>query len=162
MADNIKNDSKSFYAYVRGISKATKKIGPIANSQGELVDSSEGMCELLNQAFGEVFTKEDLSDIPQAKWEYSENGGLGLCDRRTPSDDFRIMKILHKLSEDKAAGADEFVPRFLRKIKHQLARPLTMLFNNIMKSGQVPADWKEANVVPVFKRGSRNVARPTN
>jgi len=30
------------------------------------------MCELLNQAFGEVFTKEDLSDIPEAKWEYSD------------------------------------------------------------------------------------------
>jgi len=156
LADNIKNDSKSFYAYVRGISKATKKIGPIANSQGELVDSSEGMCELLNQAFGEVFTKEDLSDRPEAKWEYSENGGLGLCD--IIIDEFRIMQILDKLREDKAAGADELVPRFLSKIKHQLARPLTMLFNNIIKSGQVAADWKEANVVPVFKGGSRNVA----
>jgi len=27
-----------------------------------------------------------------------------------------------------------------------------------MKSGQVPADWKEGNVVPVFKGGCRNVA----
>jgi len=50
------------------------------------------------------------------------------------------------------------VPRFLSKIKYQLARPLTILFNNIMKYGQVPADWKEANVVPVFKGGCRNVA----
>ena len=33
-----------------------------------------------------------------------------------------------------------------------------MLFNNIMKSGQVPADWKEANVVTVFKGGCKNVA----
>jgi len=66
LVDNIKNDSKSFYAYVRGGSKATKKIGPIANSQDELVDSSEGMCELLNQAIREVFTKEDMSDIPEA------------------------------------------------------------------------------------------------
>ena len=62
-----------------------------------------------------------------------------------------VMQILDKLREDKAAGADELVPRFLSKIKYQLARPLTVLFNNIMKYGQVPADWKEANVVPVFK-----------
>jgi len=27
-----------------------------------------------------------------------------------------------------------------------------------MKSGQVPADWKEANVLPVFKDGCRNIA----
>ena len=63
LADNIKNDSKSFYVYVRGGSRDTKKVGPIVNSQGELVDSNEGMCEVLNQAFGEVFTQEDLSDI---------------------------------------------------------------------------------------------------
>jgi len=62
------------------------------------------------------------------------------------------------LREDKAAGADELVPRFLSKIKHQLARPLTMLFSDIIKSGQVPADWKEVNVVPVFKGGCRNIA----
>jgi len=122
LADNIKNDSKSFYAYVRGGSRATKKVGPIVNSQGEFVDSNEGMCELLNQAFGEVFTKEDLSDIPEAKWEYSVNGGPGLSD--ISIDDIRVMKISDKLREDKAAGADELVPRFLSKIKHQLARPL--------------------------------------
>jgi len=68
LADNIKNDSKSFYAYVRGGSRATKKVGPIVNSQGELhvIDSNERMCELLNQALGEVFIKEDLSDMPEA------------------------------------------------------------------------------------------------
>ena len=107
------------------------------------------MCELLNQAFGEVFTKEDVSVIPEAKWKYCVNGRLGLCD--IIFDDVWVMQILDKLREDKAAGADELVPRFLSKIKHQLARLLTMPFNNIMKYGQVPADWKEANVVPVFK-----------
>jgi len=93
------------------------------------------MCELLNQAFGKVFTKEDLSDIPEAKWEYSVNGGVGLCD--IIIDDIRVMQILDKLREDKAAGADELVPRFLSKIKYQLARPLTILFNNIMKMGKL-------------------------
>jgi len=68
------------------------------------------------------------------------------------------MQIIGKLREDKATDASELVPRFLSKIKHQFARPLTMLFNNSMISGQVPADWKEANVVPVFNGGCRNVA----
>jgi len=64
MADNVKNDWKSFYAYVWRKLNATKKIGPVLDRQGELVDSSEGMCELLNQAFGDVFTKEDLNYLP--------------------------------------------------------------------------------------------------
>ena len=98
------------YAYVRGGPKATKKVGPIVNNQGKLVDCNEGLCELLNQAFEEVFTKEDLSDIPEAKWEYSVTAGVGLCDINI--DNIRVMQIL-----DKAAGAHELlVPRFLSKI----------------------------------------------
>jgi len=56
------------------------------------------------------------------------------------------------------ACADEFVPRFLNLIRQELACPLTILFQNTMACESVPDDWKEANVVPVYKGGSRNVA----
>jgi len=74
--------------------------------------------------------------------EKTDAGLSGLC--------IREITFYHTtLSiKDKATGADELVPIFLSKIKHQLARLITMLFNNIRKSGQVPADWEEANVVP--------------
>ena len=68
------------------------------------------------------------------------------------------MKSLEKLRDDKAVGADELVPRFLNLIKQELACPLTILFQSIMVCESVPDDWKEANVVPVYKGGSRNVA----
>jgi len=40
-------------------------------------------------------TKEDLSDTPEAKWEYGKNGDLGLCDTTIAED--RVIKILDKL-----------------------------------------------------------------
>jgi len=52
---------------VRGSSQATRKLGPLSDSEGNLVESGEGMSELFNEAFGKVFTKENLSDIPEAK-----------------------------------------------------------------------------------------------
>ena len=63
-----------------------------------------------------------MSDIPEAEWEYSVNGGLGLC--AITIDEIRVMQILDKLRKDKAPGADELVPRFLSKIKYQLVRLL--------------------------------------
>ena len=66
---------------------------------------------------------------------------------------------MHKrIRDDKAAGADELVPRFLNLIKQELPCPLTILFQSIMACESVRDDWKEANVVPVYKGGSRNVA----
>ena len=67
LAQNIKKDFKSFFAYVRGRSQATRKLGPLSDSGGNLVESSEGMSELFNEAFGKVFTKKNLSEGKQRK-----------------------------------------------------------------------------------------------
>ena len=79
-----------------------------------------------------------------------------MCD--ISFDEVSVLKSLEKLRDDKAAGADELVPRFLNLIKQELACPLTILFQSIMACESVPDDWKKANVVPVYKGGSRNVA----
>jgi len=34
----IKNDPKSFYAYVKSKSKETSKVGPLQNAQGRLLE----------------------------------------------------------------------------------------------------------------------------
>ena len=109
------------------------------------------MSELFNEAFGKVFTKENLSDIPEAKWVFPDKGGIGLCN--ISFDEASVLKSLEKLRDDKAVGADE-----LNLIKQELACPLTILFQSIMACESVPDDWKEANVVLVYKGGSRNVA----
>jgi len=44
LAENIK-DSKSFFAYVRGRSRAMRKLGPLTDNAGNLVESSKGIHE---------------------------------------------------------------------------------------------------------------------
>ena len=87
---------------------------------------------------------------------FPDKGGVGLCD--ISFDEASVLKSLEKLRDDKAADADELVPRFLNLIKQELACPLTILFQSIMVCESVPDDWKQANVVPVYTGGSRNVA----
>jgi len=87
---------------------------------------------------------------------FPDKRGLGLCD--ISFDEASVLKSLEKLRDDKAACADELVPRFLNLIKQELACPLTTLFQSIMICESVTDDWKEANVVLVYKGGSRNVA----
>jgi len=82
------------------------------------------MSELFNEAFGKVFTKERLKDIPEAKWAVSGKGDLGLGDISFDAE--TVLQKLEKLRDDKAAGADELVPRFLNLIKQELACPLTL------------------------------------
>ena len=73
-------------------------------------------------------------------------------------DEETVLQKLGKLRDDKAAGPDELVPRFLNLIKQELACPPTILFWSIMQSESVPDDWKVANIVLEHKGGSRNMA----
>ena len=38
----------------------------------------------------------------------------------------------------------------------QVSIPLSRVFNLLLKDGVVPFEWKEANIMPSFKKGSRN------
>merc|ERR1712035_37560 len=44
-------------------------------------------------------------------------------------------------------------PRFLKECKYEISVTLTDIFNRSVATGKVPRLWRQANVVPVFKKG---------
>jgi len=79
-----------------------------------------------------------------------------LCDLQITEE--RVLSELERLRDDKAAGANDLVPRFLSKIKGDISYPLTLQFQRIMEDREVPDERREANVVSIFKNGSRGEA----
>ena len=68
----------------------------------------------------------------------------------------RIKNLLSCINSNKACGPDGIHGRILKQCAVSLARPLSLMFKTSFNSGIVPGDWKVANVVPVFKKGSKN------
>jgi hypothetical protein len=66
LANNIKNDAKSFFAYANSKKRSNNKVGPLRNSQGEVLENSKQTADLLNDYFASVFTVEDSSSLPEA------------------------------------------------------------------------------------------------
>ena len=68
-----------------------------------------------------------------------------------------VLKLLQNLNPSKAPGPDNLSPRVLhvRELSGVLADPLACLFRNSLASGDVPKDWRQANVTPVFKKGQK-------
>ena len=67
-----------------------------------------------------------------------------------------IEHILSNLKPQKAAGPDTIPPTVLKELSHQIAPILEIIFNKSLQTGQVPNDWKEANVAPIFKKGDKH------
>ena len=77
-ANDIKNDSKNFYAYVRSKQKVRDKVGPLKNSAGNVISDGFQMAEDLNEYFSSVFTKDISSlPLPARKCDGDESHNLG-------------------------------------------------------------------------------------
>ena len=50
-------------------------------------------------------------------------------------------------------------PRVLMEVAEPVSEMLTDIFKSSIESGQVPEDWRVANVTPLFKKGSREELR---
>ena len=72
LADNIKDDNKSFFAYARSKTKSKVQVGPLTGSDGTAVESVEDTANLFNNYFASVFTSEDTSTIPDPVCTNSE------------------------------------------------------------------------------------------
>ena len=79
LAQNIKSDSKSFYAYVRSKQNVRDKVGPLEDNAGDKITEGILMAEELNMHFSSVFTREDTSSlpVPETKFNGSEEERLG-------------------------------------------------------------------------------------
>ena len=103
LADNIKNDSKSFYAYVRSKRRTKDRVGPLKDQGGEVIIDDEVAANILNDYFSSVFTIEDCSNIPEPAQIFK--GSLireGLFDLDITSE--MVEKKLEKLTVSKCPG----------------------------------------------------------
>ena len=147
--------NRPFFAYIKHKTQSRPSIGPLKNSEGETVSDSQGMAELLNTCFKEVFTKENAEETP-------EPDNLQ-TDTVLTSIQFRVQDVIKKIKNLKtegAAGPDGFGPRVLQELQREIAPALAAIFTKSMEEGVVPADWRDANVTPIFKKGAKST--PSN
>ena len=62
------------------------------------------------------------------------------------------------MKENKSPEVDEIPPKLLKEIEEQINTP--QVFNLSLEEGIFPSERNEANITPLFKKGSRN--KPEN
>jgi ribonuclease P/MRP protein subunit RPP40 len=154
LAKNIKNDSKSFFAYIRSKQRTKDKVGPLRHQDGALVIDDQDGADLLNKYFSSVFTQEDLTNVPEPKIMFQGRSEQKLTELRVSTKEVLIK--LEKLKVDKSPGGDNIHPKLLFELKLVLAEPIAKLFNKSLSTGEVPTDWKDATITALFKKGNRS------
>ncbi|GCB63140.1 hypothetical protein scyTo_0000118 [Scyliorhinus torazame] len=152
LAQSIKTDSNRFYKYMKQKRVAKVNIGPLEDEKGDLKMGDEEMAEELNRFFGSVFTVEDTNNMPVTDGNETVTGEN--LERIVITKEV-VMGKLMGLKVDMPPGPDGMHPRVLQEMAREIANALVLIYQNSLDSGVVPADWKLANVTPLFKKGGR-------
>ena len=67
-----------------------------------------------------------------------------------------VADLLSKIKPFKAFGPDGIPAFLLKEIAFQIAPSLAVVFQASINQCKLPADWKVAHVVPVYKKGVKS------
>ncbi|GAB0206036.1 mitochondrial enolase superfamily member 1 [Grus japonensis] len=66
-----------------------------------------------------------------------------------------VSDLLHHLDTHKSLRPDGIHPRVLRELAEVLTKPLLIIYQQSWLTGEVPVDWRLANVTPIYKKGQK-------
>ena len=153
LAQHIKSDSKSFYAYVRSKQNVRDKVGPLEDNAGNIITLGCFMSEELNMHYSSVFTREDTSSLPVPETKFNGPDGEMLGQLVVTPE--VVASKINNTNRNKSP-VDRISPKILNETVEQISTPLAHVFNMSLQEGIVPLEWKEANIIPLFKTGLRN------
>ena len=96
--------------------------------------------------FSSVFTREDTCSLPVPETTF--NGSEGEMLGQLVVTPEVVASKINNMKENKSLGIDGISPKILKETVEQISMPL--------QEGTVPLEWKEANIIPLFKKGSRD------
>ena len=111
--------------------------------------SDSNKANLFNQFFQTVFIQDNGKTLHQTPTPASEMKKF----------DISYSEILDAVynSKDKISRAPDKIPMyFIKRTIGPILEPFLFLFSSFLQFSFVPTQWKQARVIPVFKKGNRS------
>ncbi|KAI8484174.1 hypothetical protein Bbelb_381280 [Branchiostoma belcheri] len=123
---------------------------PALSSQGSTLDKDKDKAELLNDIFVQTASGSNYPDhmkrLPQYTTKELTHIQLSVEE---------VYNVLQGLHINKAPGPDGIPNRLLKEAAPVVSASLCELFNYSLATGQVPTEWKQSNITPVYKKGEK-------
>jgi len=151
-AENNDNP-KPFWNYIKSQSQDNVGVAPLKH-QGRLFSSAQDRAKILSQQFKSVFTRDhDSADRHTAPLgpNYPSMAPFTITEEG-------VLKLLKAINPTKASGPDCIPCRLLKELAEEIAAALTFIFRQSLHTGQVPLQWKEQWITPIYKKGAKGEA----
>ena len=145
------NNTKPFWQYVKSKKQDNIGVAPLKDKCG-LVSDSKSKAKILLKQFQSVFTPEDGSPLPTMdSQDYPEIKNITI-------NTLGVLKLLKAINPSKACGPDMLPNLILKDCAEEIAPILSEIFQLSINTGELPTDWKKANISCVYKKGDKHLA----
>ena len=154
MALEVKQNPKAFYRYAQSKLKTRSTISQLTQPDGTFTTTDKEKANVLNSFFTSVFTRENMSNMPHQSDKH--------CNIDLENISFTphgVAEKLEKLTPNKSPGPYGMHPKILRDLSALIAEPLCAIYSQSMATGILPKDWKMGHISPIFKKGSKKLAK---
>ena len=146
----FKQKPKQLCNYVRAKQKVKVGISRLEKENGEMTTMDEEAANVLNGFFDSVFTIEPEGEVPELD---PRHRGVIQADCEFTVED--VVEQLRKLKADKSPGMDGIHPQVLNLCADEMSKLLFIIHKKSLEEGRLPKEWKDARVIPIYKKGSK-------
>ena len=153
---NTQKSSKAYWSLLKAFlnNKKIPLIPPLFQENRFLTDFKE-KAELFNSFFAKQCSLiRNDSELPTSLTFYTNNR---LSTVSFSHED--VGKIIQNLNPNKAHGHDNISIHMLKICGSTIYRPLEIIFKEPLSTGLFPSEWKKGNIVPIHKKGDKQVLK---
>ena len=152
LAKNYVKNPKGIFTYINNKQQVKESIRSLNNSSGTTTTDRTEIAGILNDQFESVFSVDDgIEPVFANRTEF-------ICSDESIISRSDIIFRLKKLDCNKAPGGDKITQHVLKNCSETLSGALEIIFGRSLIEGEVPNEWREANITPLFKKGSKLTA----
>ena len=151
LCENLATDPKKFWSLLKTKTKKNSLPQILRDAAGNDANTDIEKAELFKVYFHSTFNFQD--NLPYPPLDIFTDPGLALV-QVTPQE---VSNELKSLNVNKAIGPDGIPTAVLKECHTEISHSLSTIFNLSLLTGTVPKAWKEANIVPIYKKGNPNL-----
>lgn len=157
LTETASSNKRDFWKLVRHFVKENKtsdSIPPLSstdeNNQTQIHVTDQEKVECLNNYFTSISTTtNEPPTLPNLMPKTnSKLESIVITEQE-------VIDVLESLNINKASGPDLISNKMLKCVAKSFARPLTALFNRLLRNRKFPEIWKFSHVISLFKKGEK-------
>jgi len=133
--------------------RAKESLHPLLDARGNIANKHEKKAEVFNAFFASVFNSQtgysQDSQPPVLEDRERERNKPPIIQEEAVND------LLCHLDAYKSMGPDGIHPRVLRELAEEVAKPLSITYQQSWLTGEVPDDWSIADATPIYKKDQK-------